>query len=85
MVVYIMMFAWLANLVSWRFDLPIWLEFKQRYLNYKVFNCSTCTGFYISIPFNIIFIHDIFLNLAIPFVISYIASLMEKQLNMFND
>jgi hypothetical protein len=83
-ILYIFAFAWLSNLLTWRLDMPIWIKLKNKYLNYKVFKCATCNAFWITIPINILLFSNPYLWITLPFVISYTASIMEKQLNLFN-
>ena len=82
-ILYIMAFAWLSNLITWRLDLPLWIRIKKEYLDYQILKCPTCCAFWITIPINFIVFTNPFLWITIPFVCSYLATLMENQLNKF--
>jgi len=69
--------AWFANLFCWRFDLSYWVDFKDKYLDYYIFRCTTCFGFW----FGLICTFDIYHALFI----SVLSALFEKYLMVWND
>lgn len=83
LILYIITMAWIANLISWKLDIPLWLKFKKQYLNYKIINCATCSGFWISIPINVILFTNPYLWFFLPFTISVVSTYFENKFNMF--
>ena len=73
--------AWFSNLFVWRFDMEWFDKFKSKYLDYHIFQCSTCFGFWISLisHYNL----NILDNLLTSLCVSVVASYMSKNLNTF--
>lgn len=82
-ILYIIGLAWLVNLLCWRLEWTTWLEFKEKHLNYTVLKCPTCSGFWLSLPINLIWFGPVF-GFLTSLTISFVAALMENKLLRFN-
>ena len=77
LVILIIALAYLANLHTHLFEAQFYQEFKSKYLNYKILNCSKCFGFYLSLPFMIYITNPIF-GFLLSLVTSLVAAIIEK-------
>lgn len=82
-ILYILSVAWFANLISWRIDSPKFMKIKERFFKHKIFNCSTCFGFWFSLIISF-FIFNITTTIMISLTISLVASVIEKYLSIWN-
>ena len=80
---YILSVAWFSNLISWRIDEEAFMKIKEKYFKHKIFNCSTCFGFWFSLVINF-FLFNLITTIMLSFVISLVASVIEKYLNVWN-
>lgn len=76
-IILILTIAYIANLHTHLFDYQPYINFKIKYLNYKIFNCSKCFAFWISLPLTF-FLFPMFYSISISLVISLVAAIIEK-------
>jgi len=79
LLIYIFAVAWFANLFTWGFTLNVFEKFKEEYLNYKIFNCTKCFAFWLSLVIGLFIFKGIILNLLMSLVISFVANVIEEK------
>ena len=68
--------AFMSNLIA-SIALPIqWIKRKLKLDDVKLFNCSTCLGFWIGFIFSILFINGFIFSLLFGCTISFVARVM---------
>ena len=83
-ILYIVVMAWIANLLSWRLEFAFWLWLKKNYLTMRLFNCSVCLSFWLTFLLTMILTGSFIFTFMIATVTSLLAALMESQLCKLN-
>lgn len=72
--------AWIGNLLAWRLEFDFWLDLKEKYLTMRLFNCSVCLSFWLTILVTIILSGDFLISFIMATVTSLVAAVIENQL-----
>lgn len=80
LLIYLVTMSKITNLLVWEFDM---FNFQNHKPKWKIINCTSCTGFWITLLSNLFFLENLFLIIGIAFVVSYTSVMMEKKIRMF--
>ncbi len=77
-ILYLLVQVKMSNLIAWEFNMFNFQKYKPQW---KVLNCTSCLGFWLSLCMNIFFMDYIFI---IPFALvsSLVSQLIEKQIRI---
>jgi len=79
LLIYIFGIAWFSNMFTWGFTPDWFIKLKDKYLDYKIFNCTTCFSFYFSFFLSLIVFNNIFFIVLLSFTISFVSKIIEKK------
>ena len=82
--IYVMSMAWFANLIAWKLEFKFWLWLKDNYLQMKLFNCSSCFGFWFSFILTIALTGSLVISFPLAILVSLVATIMETNLCRLN-